>query len=167
MSPVPGFAIRNSRTSPALFQDTANRRVVHQFLAESPEVYWNKGRSQAVIDRQISGAWICFGVFHGQGEDETLVGFARVVSDGERFAYLADVFILPEYRSKGLGKALVVAAFTQSADPASADDAVSSDSTKWKWLLFASGRAVDLYVGLGFQPSGVSYELAPGALKVE
>jgi len=61
--PLPDFTIRNSRTSPALFLNPANRRVVHQFLGESPEVYWNKGRSQAVINRQISGSWLCFGVF--------------------------------------------------------------------------------------------------------
>ncbi|KAJ7505235.1 hypothetical protein B0H11DRAFT_411121 [Mycena galericulata] len=113
---APGFAIRNSRTSPALFRNTANRRAVHQFLGESPEVYWNKGRSQAVIDRQISGAWVCFGVFAlplpAEGEEDesaqtsSLVGFARVVGDGERFAFLADVFTLPECRGRGLGKAL-------------------------------------------------------------
>jgi hypothetical protein len=59
---APGFAIRNSRTSPELFRNAANRRVVHEFLS-SPEVYWGQGRSQAVVDRQISSALICFGVF--------------------------------------------------------------------------------------------------------
>lgn len=59
---APGFTIRNSRTSPALFRNVANRRVVHEFLS-SPEVYWGHGRSQAVVDRQTSSALICFGVF--------------------------------------------------------------------------------------------------------
>ena len=35
------------------------------------------------------------------------VGFARAVSDGVAFAYLADVFIAPEARGAGLGKELV------------------------------------------------------------
>lgn len=59
---APGFAIRDSRTSPALFKNLANRRAVHAFLG-SPEVYWGQGRSQVVIDRQISVASVCFGVF--------------------------------------------------------------------------------------------------------
>lgn len=59
---APGFTIRDSRKSPALFRNLANRRTVYEFLS-SPEVYWGQGRSQAVIDRQISTAYICFGVF--------------------------------------------------------------------------------------------------------
>ena len=37
------------------------------------------------------------------------VGFARVLSDKVTLAYLADVFILPDHQSKGLGKRLVAA----------------------------------------------------------
>ncbi|KAJ6585080.1 hypothetical protein B0H19DRAFT_1108102 [Mycena capillaripes] len=146
---APGFVIRDSRTSPGLFRNAANRRIVHDFLA-SPEVYWGQGRSQSVIDRQMSSALICFGVFkltEIEGEAElaetpSLVGFARVVGDGERFAYLADVFTLPEYRGRGLGKQIIVATLRDSGDPSS-DDAVSRDSTQWKWILFAS-KAKDM-----------------------
>jgi GNAT superfamily N-acetyltransferase len=35
------------------------------------------------------------------------VGFARVVTDFARYAYLCDVFVLPKYRGQGLGKWLV------------------------------------------------------------
>ncbi|KAJ6559096.1 hypothetical protein DFH09DRAFT_1083715 [Mycena vulgaris] len=171
---APGFAIRNSRTSPALFRNLANRRAVHQFLS-SPEVYWGQGRSQAVIDRQISSALICFGVFKlplpVEGEEDesaeapSLVGFTRVIGDGERFAYLADVFIFPEYRTVGLGKQVVVATIVHSGDPAS-DDPESRDSTQWKWILFAT-QAKDMYLRLGFNLSAKTYELAPGALKIE
>ncbi|KAJ7459940.1 hypothetical protein FB451DRAFT_1563625 [Mycena latifolia] len=170
---APGFIIRNSRTSPALFRNTANRRVVHEFLS-SPEVYWGQGRSQAVVDRQIMVASVCFGVFKlplppAGEEDESaeapsIVAFSRVVGDGERFAYLADVFTLPDYRGLGLGKQVIVATLTQSGDPAS-DDAVSRDSTQWNWILFAT-KAKDLYLRLGFQLTSVAYELAPGTVKV-
>ncbi|KAJ7675729.1 hypothetical protein DFH06DRAFT_1170358 [Mycena polygramma] len=166
-----GFAIRNSRTSPALFRNAANRRVVHEFLS-SPEVYWGQGRSQAVINRQISSACVCFGIFKlplpAEGEEDesteaqSLVGFTRVVGDGERFAYLADVFTLPEYRGQGLGKQIIIATLTQSGDPSS-DDTVSRDSTQWKWILFAS-KAKDIYIRLGFQKTNTAYELAPGTL---
>ena len=35
------------------------------------------------------------------------VGFARAISDGVAFAYLADLFILADARGDGLGKELV------------------------------------------------------------
>ena len=44
-----------------------------------------------------------FGVYHGESQ----IGYARVISDYATFAYLADVFILPGHRGKGLSKALV------------------------------------------------------------
>jgi GNAT superfamily N-acetyltransferase len=35
------------------------------------------------------------------------VGFARAFTDGASFVYLADVYVLPEYRGRGLGVAIV------------------------------------------------------------
>jgi GNAT superfamily N-acetyltransferase len=35
------------------------------------------------------------------------IGFARVISDYATIAYLGDVFVLAEYRGRGLGKWLV------------------------------------------------------------
>lgn len=35
------------------------------------------------------------------------MGFARVITDLESFAYLADVFIVEEYRGKGLSRMLM------------------------------------------------------------
>ena len=50
-------------------------------------------------------AWRVVGAYRaGTGE---LVGFARAVSDGVGFAYLADVFVLPEHQGHGLGKRLM------------------------------------------------------------
>jgi GNAT superfamily N-acetyltransferase len=73
--------------------------VVHGFLTRS---YWATGVSRERVERSISGS-IPFGVF----EDEQQVGFARVISDGATFAWLADVFVLPEWRGHGLGVWLV------------------------------------------------------------
>jgi GNAT superfamily N-acetyltransferase len=36
-----------------------------------------------------------------------MVGFGRLISDSQRFAYLADLYILPSYRRLGLGKVLL------------------------------------------------------------
>ena len=58
----------------------------------------------AVVDRLIDSAQRVVGLY---GPDGRQVGFARTVSDGVSFAYLADVYVLPEYRGRGLGEELV------------------------------------------------------------
>jgi GNAT superfamily N-acetyltransferase len=73
--------------------------VIHQFISQS---YWAKGIPIATMQKAIEGS-LCFGVFHGERQ----VGFARVVTDKATFAYLADVFIIEEYRGKGLSKWLM------------------------------------------------------------
>ena len=74
--------------------------LVHWFLSE--ESYWAKGISFDTVERSIENS-LCFGVYYGKEQ----VGFARVITDYGTFAYLADVFVLPEYRGKGLSKWLV------------------------------------------------------------
>jgi len=74
--------------------------LIHQFL--SHESYWAKGIPIEIVKRSIDNS-LCFGVF----KDNKQVGFARMISDFATFAYLADVFILPEYRKLGLSKKLI------------------------------------------------------------
>jgi N-acetylglutamate synthase-like GNAT family acetyltransferase len=91
--PLPeGYAIS---ADPALL----DHGVIHGFISQS---YWAKGMPQPLVERMIENS-LCFGVYHYKSQ----VGFARVISDYTTFAYLADVFILPEHRKKGLSKALV------------------------------------------------------------
>ncbi len=73
--------------------------VIHGFLTES---YWAQGIPRRVVEKCIAGS-ICFGVYRGRAQ----VGFARVVTDGATFGYLADVFILEEFRGRGLSKRLM------------------------------------------------------------
>jgi len=73
---------------------------VHDFLRD--ESYWAAGLDYPTFLRALLGS-LCFGVYHGTEQ----LGFARVVHDGARFGYLADVFIVHEARGRGLGKALV------------------------------------------------------------
>ena len=74
--------------------------VIHSFL--SKESYWAMNIPREVVERSIPNS-MCFGVY--QGEEQ--IGFARVVTDKATFAYLADVFIIEEYRGKGLSKWLI------------------------------------------------------------
>jgi len=73
--------------------------LIHSFLTRS---YWAEGISKEIIKRSIEGA-LCFGVF----ENDKQIGFARVITDKATFAYLADVFIIKDYRGLGLSKWLM------------------------------------------------------------
>jgi GNAT superfamily N-acetyltransferase len=76
-----------------------NKVVVAQFLASS---YWAKGISEATVEKSLNGS-LCFALLDGDRQ----IGFARVISDYATIAYLGDVFILPEYRGRGLSKWLM------------------------------------------------------------
>ena len=74
--------------------------VIQGFL--ETESYWAQNRDIAQTLTAIENS-ICFGVYH-EGRQ---IGFARVVSDLATFAYVGDVFILNEYRGRGLSKWLM------------------------------------------------------------
>lgn len=71
--------------------------MIHKYLTE--EAYWTTGRTREMTVKTIENS-LCFGVFN----QDTQIGFARVVTDYTIFAYLCDVFILDEYQGQGLGK---------------------------------------------------------------
>ncbi len=75
--------------------------VIHGFLAQS---YWAKSIPREIVERSVRNSF-CLGVYRGAAQ----VGFARIVTDKATFAYLCDVFVLPEHRGQGLSKALVAA----------------------------------------------------------
>ena len=74
--------------------------VIYNYL--SKESYWAQNIPRSIVEKSIANS-ICFGVY----DKNKQIGFARVVSDKATFAYLADVFILPAYRRKGLSKWLM------------------------------------------------------------
>jgi N-acetylglutamate synthase-like GNAT family acetyltransferase len=73
--------------------------AVHSYLTRS---YWAKGISKEVVAKSIKGS-LCFGLFEGPRQ----IGLARVITDKSTFAYLCDVYVLEDYRNRGLGKWLV------------------------------------------------------------
>lgn len=84
-----------------------NIHAIHHFLSE--ESYWAKGISFHSVMKAIDHSSLCFGIYKGNPEEEDAkqVGFARVVTDFVRFAYIMDVFVLPDYRGMGLSKWLM------------------------------------------------------------
>uniref|UniRef100_A0A942SZN8 GNAT family N-acetyltransferase n=1 Tax=Neobacillus citreus TaxID=2833578 RepID=A0A942SZN8_9BACI len=75
--------------------------VVHAWLTERS--YWARGRTLATQEAAMAGSR-CYGVV---GADGRLLAFARVVTDGVTFGWLADVFVDPAVRGHGVGKVLV------------------------------------------------------------
>ena len=74
---------------------------VHRFI--STEAYWAIGRPREVQERLVAGASRVVGLYDGGRQ----IGFCRAVTDGVSFAYLADVYVLPAFRGRGLGVELV------------------------------------------------------------
>jgi GNAT superfamily N-acetyltransferase len=74
--------------------------AIQRFLLE--DSYWARERTVEQTRTAIENS-ICFGVYHGDRQ----IGFARIVSDQATFAYLGDVFIIDEYRGRGLSKWLM------------------------------------------------------------
>ncbi|HEX2683854.1 MAG TPA: GNAT family N-acetyltransferase [Ferruginibacter sp.] len=72
----------------------------------SNESYWAKNIPVHIVEKSIAGS-LCFAVYEKKNEKEQQVGFARVITDHATFAYLADVFILEQFRGKGLSKWLI------------------------------------------------------------
>lgn len=78
--------------------------MIYRFLHH--EAYWSKGRPLSTVERSIEHS-LCFGLYQGTQQ----IGFARVVTDYAIFAWLMDVFVLPEFRAQGGGKLLLKAIF--------------------------------------------------------
>jgi ribosomal protein S18 acetylase RimI-like enzyme len=108
---------------------------LHAFLSE--HAYWALGRPRETVERLVREASRVVGLYH----DERLIGFARTVSDGQSFAYLADVYVLPDYRGRGLGVELVREAV---------ENGPFADR---RWLLHTED-AHALYEKLGFKKPG-------------
>ena len=79
---------------------------------------------------------LCFGVF----ENDKQVGFARMITDKATFAYLADVFIIEEYRGLGLSKWLMEVIMSHP------------DLQGLRRMMLATRDAHELYKKFGFTP---------------
>ena len=106
--------------------------LIHDFLRSS---YWAQGIPRAVVERSIQHS-LCFGAFLGGRQ----VGFARVVSDFASFAYVADVFVVPEHRGRRISKLLMRAIIEHP------------DLQGLRRILLATRDAHGLYAQFGFAP---------------
>jgi GNAT superfamily N-acetyltransferase len=106
--------------------------AIHDFL--SNHAYWSPGVPIDIVRKSIDGS-INFGLYAASGEQ---VGFTRVVTDRATFAWICDVYVLPEHRGRGLSKWLME---TVKAYP---------DLQGLRRWLLATGDAHGLYAQFGF-----------------
>lgn len=107
--------------------------AVHKFLNQ--ESYWAKGIPLETVRTALQNSF-CAGIFLIDRQ----VAFARLITDYATFAYLADVYVLDEYRGKGLSKILVSYILTQDF------------ATGLRRILLATADAHSLYEQFGFTP---------------
>ena len=119
--------------------------VVWLFL--STDAYWNRWRSREDVDLQFRGAWRVIGAYV-EGGDE-LVGFARAVSDGVSDAYLADVYVAPSHRGRGIGGRMIEAMVEEGL------------GARFRWFL-ATRDAREFYARYGFHPPDERVMERPG-----
>ncbi len=97
--------------------------------------YWAKDRTRDVITKSMQNSLV-FGVY----DNDRQIGLARVVTDYATFAWLCDVFILEEFRGRGISKWLME---TILAHP---------DLQGLRRFLLATRDAHELYSRYGFTP---------------
>jgi GNAT superfamily N-acetyltransferase len=105
---------------------------IHSFLTQS---YWSPGIPREIVERAIANS-LCFGMFH----EHKQIGFARMITDQATFAFLADVYVLPEHRGKGLSKRLMEYVLRHP------------DLQGLRRMLLATRDAHSLYEKFGFRP---------------
>lgn len=106
--------------------------LIHEFLRNS---YWARNIPREVVERSLRNS-LCFGAFC----QERQVGFARAVTDRATFAYVADVFVVPEHRGRGVARLLMRAILNHP------------ELRGLRRLLLATRDAHGLYAQFGFQP---------------
>jgi GNAT superfamily N-acetyltransferase len=117
-----------------------DRDVVWAFL--STAAYWGRWRGREHVEQHINGSWRMVGAY--RVDTAAMVGFARAVSDGLSLAYLADVFVLPEHRGRGIGTGLVAAIIEDGP------------GAGFRWMLHTAD-AHGLYAKFGFAAPDHTY----------
>jgi RimJ/RimL family protein N-acetyltransferase len=147
---MPTFSVSGVAGSYELDDDPARIDPAAAVAFLTTEAYWARWRTEPDIRRQIDAAWRVIGAYDEVG---AMVGFARAISDGGS-AYLADVYVLPAHRGRGLGKAIVAMMIEEGP------------GAGFRWMLHTSD-AYGLYRQFGFAPPPDNYMERPaGAVTV-
>ena len=111
--------------------DDMDMDLIHAVLHDS---YWCKGIPRDVVEKSARNS-LCFGLV----TDSQQFAFGRFVTDEATFAYLADVFVVTEYRGQGLGKHMMQCAMALP------------ELNGLRRIMLATRDAHDLYKHVGFE----------------
>lgn len=128
--------VHEERVGDVLLSTDPNRvdvDVVHTFL--STESYWARGIDRPRVERAIAGSVVVGAYVEGRQ-----VGFARLVTDGATFGWIADVFVLPSHRRRGLAGRMVAILRDRP------------ELTGARRLMLGTRDAHAVYAPLGFRP---------------
>jgi GNAT superfamily N-acetyltransferase len=117
-----------------------DREALWAFL--STEAYWGRWRTRTVVEQQLDSAWRVVALY--ESATGAMIGFARAVSDGAGFAYLADVYVDKQFRGLGLGAELVATMIDRGP------------GASFRWTLHTSD-AHGLYERFGFTRPDQTY----------
>lgn len=115
-------------------RDRIDFKQVRAFLKDS---YWVPGIDLKRVKLLAKNSFLVAALIDSKGQ---VYAYARAVSDGSRFAYMADVIVDPTWRGQGLGKR-IVRALLEHPKLCEVDG----------WLL-QTQDAHTLYQGFGFGP---------------
>lgn len=121
---------------------------VHRWLADT---YWSPGIACAQVERAIAGSRV-IGAYR---DDDMQVGFARLITDGVTFGWLADVIVDPDWRGAGIGRRMVEGLLA------------APDLADIRRVMLNTRDAHGVYAALGFaapvRPDFLMERLQPGA----
>ena len=108
---------------------------IEKMLSKS---YWSPGIKKSEITKGAKNSELVVGVFDADGIQ---IGYARVISDLTRFAYIMDVFVDQAHRGKGIGQKMIKYILSH---PKMKD--------VYQWLLITKD-ARGFYKKIGFKPT--------------
>ena len=107
---------------------------LEQLAALFASAGWHeRAADRARLRQQLVGAMFVVSAWEG----DTLVGFARAISDGATNAYISTVAVLPEYQGRGIGRELV--------------RRLTSGREGIVFILHARPKVIAFYLKCGFQ----------------
>ncbi len=118
-------------------RDLLDVEFVYRYLHE--RMYWAKKLTPGAFRRAVDHSAVVVAAYDASAGNR-LAGFARVVSDCATFAYLTDVFVVEEYRGRGLSKRMMESIVNYP------------DLQGLRRFLLVTEDAQGLYAQFGFEP---------------
>ncbi|MEO7197203.1 MAG: GNAT family N-acetyltransferase, partial [Solirubrobacterales bacterium] len=87
------------------FHDGLDPGLIAELMELFEGEWWTEGRERADVERMLTGSDMVISATERKGG--TLVGVIRAITDGVYAATILDVIVAPDWRSQGLGVALM------------------------------------------------------------